>query len=492
VCMDEDWAKIAQHSTSNPANVTHPQNLAYCIYTSGSTGKPKGVLIPQSSLSNHCSAASVMFGHNATDRILQFSSISFDQSVEEIFPAFFAGSCLVICPERHLFSPEDLLHLFLPLDITTVHLPVSLWHECVPVWAKQKAVAHASMARLKLLDVTGDQVLSSIVEQWADLKPSHMSWTNTYGPTESTCSSTIFKVAPQATYFSSSIGRPILHTQIYILDTNLEPVPVGVPGQLFIAGKRLARGYLKRPDLTAERFVPNPFGEPGTQMYASGDLARYRHDGNIEFLGRLDQQVKIRGFRIELGEIESALLNCRGVREAVVIAREDVPGDKILAAYIVSSGADLVDINALRAHLQKNLPEYMLPVAWVFLEQLPLSPSGKIERKALPKPDKRRIELGVEYAAPRTATETLLATIWAEVLKVDRVGVHDNFFALGGHSLLAVKTVARFGAESTMQISTRSMFEFPTVAQLSTFAESKSIKSKKTSAAAYAIPRRKS
>jgi acyl carrier protein len=262
------------------------------------------------------------------------------------------------------------------------------------------------------------------------------------------------------------IGCPIDNTQIYILDSDLEPVPIGISGELYIGGDSLARGYLNRPELTAEKFIPNPFEKStSARLYKTGDLSRYLPDGNIEFFGRIDHQVKIRGFRIELGEIESVLAQAPHVRETVVIAREDVPGDKRLVAYIIPH-QQTPTTDELRRFLQDKLPEYMVPSAFVFLEALPLTPNGKVDRRSLPVPDQSRPSQSVKFVAPRTATEEILAEIWSQVLKLERVGIHDNFFELGGHSLLATQVISRLHKNLAVELPLRSLFEAPTVAEL--------------------------
>jgi surfactin family lipopeptide synthetase A len=263
------------------------------------------------------------------------------------------------------------------------------------------------------------------------------------------------------------IGRPIANTQLYILDPVLQPVPIGIPGELYIGGDGLARGYLNRPDLTAEKFIPNPFGsEPGARLYKTGDLARHRPDGNLEFLGRLDHQVKLRGFRIELGEIEAVLGGHPAVREAVVVVREDVPGDMRLVAFVVSDQEPAPASRELRAFLQAKLPDYMIPSVFIRLDILPLTPNGKVDRRALPAPDQARPAPEDAFVAPRTPVEEGLARIWAQVLGLEQVGIHDNFFELGGHSLLAMRVISRLRDTFHMELPLRSLFEAPTVAGL--------------------------
>jgi len=290
---------------------------------------------------------------------------------------------------------------------------------------------------------------------------------NLYGPTEASIAATYWPCQRGTDLRRVPIGRPIANTQIYLLDHFLQPVPVGVPGELHIGGVGLARGYLNVPELTAEKFIPDSFGnELGARLYKTGDLARYLPDGNIEFLGRIDNQIKIRGYRIELGEIESVLSQHPSVREVVVLAREDTPGDKRLVTYVVSQQGESLEAAELRKFLKQKLPEYMIPSVFVVLDALPLTPNGKVDRRALPAPDQSRPELEQWYQAPRTPMEEILAKIWAEVLKLERIGIHDNFFDLGGHSLLATQVISRVRAGFQMEISLRTLFEKPTVAEL--------------------------
>jgi acyl carrier protein len=289
---------------------------------------------------------------------------------------------------------------------------------------------------------------------------------NLYGPTEATIDATCALCDRAGSPHTVTIGRPIANTQVYLLDPDLRPVPIDVPGELYIGGECLARGYLNRPELTAEKFITHSFdGEPARRLYRTGDLARYLSDGNIEFLGRIDDQVKIRGYRIELGEIESVLRQHPGVRQAVVVAREDVSGDKLLVAYLVAASQNS-SVSELRGFLKAKLPEYMVPSAFMFLDVLPLTPNGKIDRKSLPAPDGHRNELEQAYVAPRSPTEEIVAGIWAEVLKLEQVGVRDNFFDLGGHSLLATQVISRVRDAFQMDLPLRSIFEKPTVEEL--------------------------
>jgi acyl carrier protein len=293
---------------------------------------------------------------------------------------------------------------------------------------------------------------------------------NLYGPTEATIWTTIAECTDGSQ--RPPIGRPIANMQVYLLDRHLQPVPPGVPGELYIGGEGLARGYLNRPELTAERFIPHPFSqEPGARLYQTGDLARYRPDGMIEFLGRLDHQVKIRGYRVEPGEIEAVLTQHPAVQEAVVMARADAPGDNRLTAYVVAKRQPGPSSSDLRRFLQAKLPEYMLPAAFVPLDALPLTPNGKVDRRALPAPDRTRTTLEGACVAPRTPVEEGLAEIWGQVLGVEQVGIHDNFFELGGHSLLATQVIARLQAAFQVEVPLRRLLEAPTVADLATYVE---------------------
>jgi acyl carrier protein len=289
-----------------------------------------------------------------------------------------------------------------------------------------------------------------------------------YGPTETTTFASWYWVkAVEANATTVPIGRPVANTEIYILDPHLNPVPTGVAGELHIGGDGLARGYLNRPELTEEKFIANPFStESGARLYKTGDLARYLPDGNIEFLGRIDNQVKIRGYRIELGEVEAVLAQHPAVQQAVVLAREDTPGDKRLVAYVVSANGLAILSYDLRNYLQRKLPDHMVPSAFVFLDSLPLTPNGKLDRKSLPAPGQSRPELEDDFAAPRTPVEETLANIWADVLKLEKVGVHDNFFRLGGHSLSATQVVSRMRNAFAVEVRLRQIFESPTVAEM--------------------------
>ncbi|CAN2536696.1 Linear+gramicidin+synthase+subunit+D [Methylocapsa aurea] len=379
---------------------------------------------------------------------MQFASVIFDAFVWEAATALASGACLVLTtsdrrsgePLARLLVEEQITHALLPPTVTTTLTP-------------------SSEFALKCLLVGGEACSEELTSRWADGRR----LINAYGPSEATVYATLSEALRAGE--EPPIGRPIANTQIYLLDPGSEPVPIGVAGELHIGGAGLARGYLGRPDLTAERFVPNPFGSAGERLYRTGDLARYRADGNIEFLGRIDHQVKIRGFRIELGEIEAALTRLSQLREAVVIASEDGRGDKRLVAYVVAAEGAALEIAELRGALARELPDYMIPAAFVALDALPLTPNGKIDRRALPAPD-LDAQIAHRYVAPRNATEEALCRIFADVLGIDRVGVDDDFFQLGGHSLLAIALVERARVER-LHTDVRTLFANPTPARLS-------------------------
>ena len=350
--------------------------------------------------------------------------------------------------------------------LTVLDLPTSYWRQ----WVHELSVSNDSApACLRLVVVGGEKVSAESFDTWQGTAESTR-WINTYGPTEATVTATLYEHSGSAgkgnSPFTPPIGRPIANTQAYILDPDLNPVPIGISGELHLGGVGLSRGYLSRPVLTAEKFIPNPFSKvPGTRLYKTGDLAQYLPDGNIEFLGRVDHQVKHRGFRVELGEIEATLGQHDAVREAVVLAREDNIGDQRLVSYVVPEEGRASEITQLRSFLQAKLPEYMVPSAFVMLHTLPLTPNGKVDRKALPAPG-GHVQRVTAYVAPRNPTEKILADIVAEVLELEQVGVNDNFFELGGHSLLATQVITQIRKVFAVELPLRSLFEVRTVADL--------------------------
>ncbi|MFN6568745.1 amino acid adenylation domain-containing protein, partial [Dendronalium sp. ChiSLP03b] len=459
VCLDTDWQSISALSQDNATTSVQADNLAYVIYTSGSTGQPKGVMLTHRNLCNHMSWMQRTFPLTEQDKVLQKTSFSFDASVWEFYaPLLVGGQLLLAKPGGHA-DPVYLLNLIAQQQVTTVQFVPSLLQILVEQGGLENchSLKHIFCGGEALAVALQEKVLSSL----------NVNLHNLYGPTEA-CIDTIFWTCQLGIEQQSvPIGRPIANTQVYILDEYLQPVPIGVPGELHIGGAGLARGYLNRTELTQQKFIPNPFGgsRGEERLYKTGDLVRYLADGTIEYLGRIDNQVKIRGFRIELGEIETALSQYPHVQANCVIAREDVPGNKTLVAYIVAQKEQTPKVNELRSFLKEKLPEYMVPNAIVFLEALPLTPNGKIDRRALPKPELDGTLLE-KYVAPRTPTEELLAQIWAQVLKVEQVGIHDNFFELGGHSLLATQLASRIRNIFKVELPLRKLFAAATVAEL--------------------------
>lgn len=454
--LDTDWASIATQSEGDLGPRAAPQNPAYVIYTSGSTGRPKGVVLAHSGAVNRIEWMQAEYELTVDDVVLQKTPFGFDVSVWEFVWPLRAGARLVMARPGDHREPTRLVEIIAREQVTTLHFVPSML---------RTFLASADVSALKSLRC----VLSSGEELSADLRDRfHASISadlhNLYGPTEASIDVTAHACLRGSEDAAVPIGRPIWNTQLYILDGRLNPAPIGVAGELYIGGAGLARGYLGRTDLTAERFVPNLFGTAGERLYRTGDLARYRADGSVVFLGRLDHQVKIRGFRIELGEIEAALSRLAGIREAVVVAREEPPGDKRLVAYVVSAHGSKLTSSTLRTALERDLPDYMIPAIFVPLDALPLTTSGKVDRKALPAPDveaqaKRR------YVVPSTPLEERLCRIWADVLGLQCIGADDNFFELGGHSLLAVTLVERMRREG-LRVDVRTLFINPTVARL--------------------------
>ncbi|MGB7440889.1 MAG: amino acid adenylation domain-containing protein [Coleofasciculaceae cyanobacterium] len=468
ICLDHDWQAIAQHSQSNLLNQTTPENLAYLIYTSGSTGKPKGVMITHQGMVNHNLAIVKEFELEERDRVLQFASISFDIAVEEIFPTWLSGAALVLRSEDMLSSTLDFLRFVNQEQVTILDLPTAFWHEIVNGMSPDK---QALLETVRLVVVGGEKASRSAYTAWSQIAGDCCRWLNTYGPTETTVTATVYEPAANPendrTLPEIPIGRPIVNAKIYILDRQLQPVPIGVPGELHIGGAGLARGYLNRPDLTEQKFIANPFNnQPRARLYKTGDLVRYLPDGNIEFIGRIDNQVKIRGFRIELGEIEAVLEQQPAVQQAVVVVQEDVPNRKQLVAYLVTHQEQELTTSELRRFLQERLPDYMVPSLFMMLDAMPTTPNGKVDRRALPAPDRNRSELQEDFVAPQTPTQESLAAMWAEILGVEQISIHDNFFELGGHSLLAIQVISRLREAFQVELPLRGLFESPTLAKL--------------------------
>ncbi|HEX2090982.1 MAG TPA: amino acid adenylation domain-containing protein, partial [Longimicrobiaceae bacterium] len=456
VCLDRDWPRIAAGNTEPLEGGAGPENLAYVIYTSGSTGRPKGAMNEHRAIVNRLLWMQEEYGLDASDTVLQKTPFSFDVSVWEFFWPLLAGARLVLArPEGHL-DPHYLSELIEREGVTTLHFVPPMLQAFLEAGQPERC------GSVRRVICSGEALPYELMERALDALPA-AGLHNLYGPTEAAVDVTYWECGRRAGRQVVPIGRPAANTRIYLLDDTLDPVPVGVAGELFIGGAQVGRGYLGRPELTAERFVPDPFsGEAGGRLYRTGDLARWLPTGELEYLGRIDHQVKVRGFRIELGEIEAALLAQEGVREAVVTVHGQGAVEKRLVAYVVAD-PDATPAR-LREGLRGRLPEYMVPSAFVPLERLPLTPNGKTDRRALPDPQWGVVEQ--VYVAPQTETEVALCGIWSSVLGVERVGALDDFFDLGGHSLLAMQVMARVQAALGVEIPLQALFDAPTVAGL--------------------------
>ena len=453
VYLDQDWPIISQQSSDPPVSETQAKNLAYVIYTSGSTGKPKGVLLAHKGVCNLATQQRKIFNIKAQSRVLQFASFSFDASVWEIFMALGSGATLVMGDSDSLLPGENLLNLLKKQKITVATLPPSAL----------AVMPTDELPDLQSLIVAGESSSADLLKKWCQNR--HVF--NAYGPTESTVCTTIALIKdPQE---KPPIGKPLGNFQVYILDPCLNPVPIGINGELYIGGEGLAKGYLGQPELTNSKFISNPFNDdPASRLYKTGDIVRYLADGNIDFMGRIDHQIKIRGFRIELGEIETVLSQHPQVQEGIVIAREDELGVKRLSAYVIPVTQQLTR-QELRQFLQDKLPNYMVPAFLMLLDSFPLTPNGKVDRRALPIPEIDLHELE-NYIAPSTDTETILAQIWQSVLGRERISIHDNFFELGGDSIIGIQIVAKAN-QAGLGITPKQLFSHQTIAQLATVTE---------------------
>ncbi len=458
ICLDTNWESIARQNEQNPNTAVSTDNLAYIIYTSGSTGAPKGVGVI------HRGVVRLVKETNyarlgPTEVFLQLAPLAFDASTFETWGSLLNGARLVLLPS-HQPSLEELGQALKRYRVTTLWLTAGLFHQMVDHQLED-------LKQVRQLLAGGDVLSGAHVERFLAAADGS-TLINGYGPTENTtftCCHSMWK--PDRAAASVPIGRPVANTEVYILDRNLRPVAQGCVGELYIGGCGLARGYFNRPGLTAEKFIPHPFGtKAGARLYRSGDLARYSFDGNIEFLGRIDRQAKVRGFRVEPGEIEAVLGQHATVLENVVVAREDAPGEKRLTAYLVTRDDQPLEMSELRSFLKRKLPEHMIPTSFVLLDELPLTSSGKVDRRALPAPDQARLETEEMFVVPRTPIEEALAAIWAEVLGVKHVSIRDNFFAVGGHSLLATQIISRVRKVLQVELPLSSIFEEPTVGGL--------------------------
>ena len=464
ICIDSDWGAISNESSENLAPRAMADNTAYVIYTSGSTGKPKGVCVSHRAAVNHFIAVQDLFDLSKDDRVLQFASLNFDVSLEQIFPTLFSGAAIVLRATEG-WDTREFSRRVEEFKITVANPPTAYWHQLVA--APEPFSAH----QLRLVIAGGDVILPEMVRQWQQSHSNNIRLLNGYGPTEATISTTFFDIplgfCEQTTRQRIPIGDLVGERVVYILDSDGELVPTGVAGEMHIGGPLLAQGYLNRPALTAEKFIPDTFSKtPGARLYKTGDLARFLPDGRLDFLGRADHQVKIRGFRIEPGEIESALSQHPNVREAVVLAREDEAGDKLLIAYLISNSDAAPNTGELRRFLDEKLPAFMIPSAFVFLQSFPLTPNGKLDRRALPSLDNAMPQLEHAFVAPRNPVEQELADIWCGLLKLKQVGVHDNFFELGGHSLSLTQLASRIRKAFQVEVPLRTLFETPTIEEM--------------------------
>jgi amino acid adenylation domain-containing protein len=467
VCLDEEAEAIAGESAEELANQTVGANLAYVIYTSGSTGQPKGVLVSHYNVTRLFEATNASFHFSESDVWTLFHSYAFDFSVWELWGALLHGGRLIVISKWNSRNPHAFYDLLCEQRVTVLSQVPSVFRQLIEA---EKTTSGRKDLALRLIIFGGEALDVQSLKPWFDRHGDNSpQLVNMYGITETTVHVTYRPLVSEdgTKRFGGMIGKPIANLQIYLLDEHQQPVPIGVAGEIYVSGAGLARGYLNRPELSAERFMPNPYiGEPGARMYRSGDLARYAVDGSIDYLGRADHQVKIRGFRIELGEIEAMLGQHEAIRHAVVIARQEGDGDKRLVAYLVGGGAGVPSTSDLRSYLKERLPEHMIPSAFVTLESIPLTTNGKLNRGALPAPEASRPELGADFIAPRTPIEELLGELWVELLGVERVGVHDNFFDLGGHSILGTVMISSLRKKANVDLPVRSIFELPTIAEL--------------------------
>ncbi len=482
LCLDSDWDEIARARDDNPAATVFSENLAYTIYTSGSTGKPKGVAIPQRALTNFLCSMLKTPGFTSQDVLLAVTTLSFDIAGLELYLPLLAGGRVVLADQETTKDARALCDLLASSGATVMQATPATWRMLLEAgWRGDSA--------LKIL-CGGEALPTELAQQL--LESCGALW-NMYGPTETTIWSGAYPLAKKDE--SAPFGRPIANTQLYVLDAHMQPAPLGVPGELHIGGEGLARGYVNRPELSAEKFAPNPFAQQESssdhstrhalrstlhaprpspfafRLYKTGDLVRYRPNGSLEFLGRLDHQVKLRGFRIELGEIEAVLGEHEAVRQGLALVREDAPGDQRLTAYVVLREHAEVTLNELQSFARKKLPEYMVPTVLMQLEKLPLTPNGKVDRRALPAPEHDHSGLAEQFVAPRSPIETELAELWQKLLRAPRVGRRDNFFALGGHSLLVTQLLARVRAQFGVEVAVRDFFKQPTLAEIALLVE---------------------
>ncbi len=470
VVLDTDWPGISPNGVDDEGKGADRSNLAYLVYTSGSTGVPKGVMVTHASLCDYVQAIGKPLGVTADDVYLHTASFGFSSSVRQLLVPLAHGARVVIATTDEIREPVRLFQTVRSEGVTIIDLVPSYWRACTDTLGGLPPVTRQALLanQLRLVLSASEPLLSDLPKTWGLLLEQEAELINMFGLTETTGIVALHRIpaSHEADARVVPIGRPLGNTRLYLLDARLRPVPIGVIGEIHVAGPGVSRGYLNRPALTAEAYVPDPFGnEPGARMCRTGDIGRYMADGAIEFVAREDQQLKIRGFRVEPGEIESILRGHPGVEAAVVVGQEAAPGERRVVAYIVPR-APAPSVGELQQHVKERLPAYMVPSAFVLLDALPLTPTGKLDRLALPRPDSGLADRLEAPVSPRTPTEEVLAGIWAEVLGVERLGVHDDFFALGGHSLIVTQAVSRIRRALAVEVPFEAVFDAPTVAEL--------------------------
>ncbi len=453
VYLDRDEAGWSRYSTENPAKTAAPENLAYVIYTSGSTGVPKGVMVPHRAVVNFVTSMSRTPGMIAKDRIAAVTTLSFDIHVLELLQPLTVGAAIVLVSTDDAADGAELARVLVDSESTMMQATPATWRLLIEAGWTGPPGFKALCGGEALPPSLATEIMARCDQVW-----------NMYGPTETTVWSTCALLTHEG---DVPIGRPIDNTQLFVLDRQLNPTPIGIPGELHIGGNGVAAGYFERPDLTAERFIDNPFGvENSPRLYKTGDLVTYRPDGTLDYIRRLDDQVKVRGFRIELGEIEAVLARHAATEQAAAVVREDEPGDKRLVAYVATRPGTAPTVSQLRAFLLDTLPAYMVPSAFVLLESLPLTPNGKVDKNALPEPDRSRPALETTHTGPQNEVEATITGIWQELLRLDDIGVHDDFFDLGGHSLLMMQMRTRLEHSFRRQVPLMELFRHSTVSRL--------------------------
>lgn len=463
LCLDTAWESIARQDVTNPLPVAGVENAAYVIYTSGSTGRPKGVVIEGRSMTNLCCWYKRSSHITESSVVLLMIPSGVDASIKNMLTPLIVGGQLVLASADSYYDAAELLNTIASRKVTVVNSAPSLFYTILDA---AKTDSFLGLASLRHLHLGGDPLVLSKLRPWLKSAQCHCTVANIYGPTECTDISASYTLKKDDIDVLETvpIGKPIDNVRLDVLDKDGNLLPVGAVGELCVSGDCLARGYLNNPERTAEKFVPHPFVS-GAMMYQTGDRVRWLPDGNLEFLGRIDHQVKVRGMRIELGEIEAALNQHPGVREAVVLAHEDQPGEKRLVAYVVLQVEKSFTGDELRNFLKERLPEYMLPAIFIFMKSFPYTASSKVDRRALPAPEGHRPDLEQAFVAPRTGVEKILAKIWAEMLGLEQVGVYDNFFSLGGDSILSIQVITR-ARQAGLQLTTKQLLQHQTIAQL--------------------------